>query len=200
MHIKWYTKFYMCVRVGSRCYLWANPMIYNLAPIRLECTLSTMEWNNPSSWHNCCRDYGINCQVSSYQFFGTCYLRQLFIEPLLSNVIQRYILILHWTKVTMKRSKRCIIIIDSTYIIESEWQFLLVHFNRLDNSLSIHFSKITWSNVTNTFWSLVLSPKQTTHCWNHLIFVSEYISHSSPSNRENFVYSSQYLKNPFHPS
>ena len=96
MHIKWFTKFYMCVRVRSRCYLWANPMIYNLAPIRLECTLSTMEWNNPSSWHNCCRDYGINCQVSSYQFFGTCYLRQLFIEPLLSNVIQRYILILHW--------------------------------------------------------------------------------------------------------
>ena len=192
MHIKWYTKFYMCVRVGSRCYLWANPMIYNLAPIRLECTLSTMEWNNPSTWHNCCRDYGINCQVSSYQFFGTCYLRQLFIEPLLSKVIQKCVLILHWKTLN-----------DYNLFYLYCWIRMIISpntFPHLDNSLSIHFLKITWSNVTNTFWSLVLSPKQTTHCWNHLIFVSEYISHSSPSNRENFVYSSQYLKNPFHPS
>ena len=168
-------------------------MIYNLAPIRLECTLSTMEWNNPSTWHNCCRDYGINCQVSSYQFFGTCYLRQLFIEPLLSKVIQKYVLTLHLHWALNEHNL-------FIYIIESEWQFLPVHFHRLDNSLSIHFLKVTWSNVTNTFWSLALSRKQTTHCWNHLIFVSEYISHSSPSNQENFVYSSQYLKNPFHPS
>ena len=182
----------MCVRVRSKCYLWANPMIYNLAPIRLECTLSTMEWNNPSTWHNCCRDYGINCQVSSYQFFGTCYLRQLFIEPLLSKVIQKCVLILHWKTLN-----------DYNLFYLYCWIRMIISpntFPHLDNSLSIHFLKITWSNVTNTFWSLVLSPKQTTHCWNHLIFVSEYISHSSPSNRENFVYSSQYLKNPFHPS
>ena len=77
-----------CVR--RICYVWANPTVYNLAPVRLGCTLSTMEWNNPSTWHNCCRDYEINCQVSSYQFFGTYYLRQLFFQPLLSNLTRKY--------------------------------------------------------------------------------------------------------------
>ena len=77
-----------CVR--RICYVWVNPTVYNLAPVRLGCTLSTMEWNNPSTWHNCCRDYGINCQVSSYQFFRTYYLRQLFLQPLLSNLTHKY--------------------------------------------------------------------------------------------------------------
>ena len=78
-------------RAKRICYFRANAMIYNLAPVRWGCILSTMEWNNPSTWHNCCRDYEINCQVSSYQFFGTYYLRQLFNEPLSSNVDQKYI-------------------------------------------------------------------------------------------------------------
>ena len=118
---------------------------------------------------------------------------------------------LHWTSFIKSYSKMCFDIALNWSITLNDYNLFYLYcwirmiispntFPHLDNSLCIHFLKITWSNVTNTFWSLVLSHKQTTHCWNHLIFVSEYISHSSPSNRENFVYSSQYLKNPFHPS